>query len=346
MITKATFRHFTAFEDLVVDISPGINVFIGANATGKTHILKAIYSACAVTKTAGSFADKILRVFMPSGRKLGRLVHRRQGSSNAELAISRRLPGSSRATTLKVVFSNHASNPDSATVTGIGAWCREPIESVYIPVKEMPANAPGFHSLVASREAHFEEVYSDVVDRALLPLLKGPTDAARKRVLDHLRNAMEGKVETTNEEFFLRSRQGRLEFSLLAEGIRKLGLLWVLIQNGTLLQGSVLCWDEPEANLNPRLVRSIAEILLELSQAGVQILLATHDYVLLKELDLRAGEQDDLSFHSLWRGGRSGDIEIHSTTDYVDIHPNAIAETFDDLFDRDVDRALGAGVDR
>jgi len=346
VITKATFKQFTAFRDLTIDISPGINVFIGANGTGKTHILKAIYSACTVTKTAGSFADKVLRVFMPSERQLGRLVHRQQGSSYAELVIARRTSTSPRPNTLKLVFSNHAVNPDSAKVTGIGPWCKEALEAVYIPVKEMLANAPGFRSLVTSREAHFEEIYSDIVDRALLPLLKGPPDAKRKDALSPLQDAMKGKVVTKNEEFFLHSRQGRLEFSLLAEGIRKLGLLWVLIQNGTLLQGSVLCWDEPEANLNPRLVRSIAEILLALSRAGVQILLATHDYVLLKELDLGAEEADDVRFHSLWRDKDTGDIQVASTPDYLGIHPNAIADTFADLLNRDVERAIGVGGGR
>ena len=34
-------------------------------------------------------------------------------------------------------------------------------------------------------------------------------------------------------------------------------------------------------------------------------------------------------------------IALHSTDDYLSIHPNAIADTFMDLYDRDVERALG-----
>ena len=44
-----------------------------------------------------------------------------------------------------------------------------------------------------------------------------------------------------------------IEFTLLAEGLRKLGLLWLLIRNGSLKPGAVLFWDEPETNLNPKL---------------------------------------------------------------------------------------------
>ena len=55
------------------------------------------------------------------------------------------------------------------------------------------------------------------------------------------------------EEFFLNGEQGEIEFTLLAEGLRKLGLLWLLIRNGSLRPGAVLFWDEPETNLNPKL---------------------------------------------------------------------------------------------
>ncbi len=144
-----------------------------------------------------------------------------------------------------------------------------------------------------------------------------------------------------DEEFFLRSRQGNLEFTLLAEGMRKLGLLWLLIQNGTLLTGSVLFWDEPETNLNPKLFGPLIEILLELQRMGVQIFLATHDYVILKELDLRKKKQDKLTFHSLYRKPESGEIACHTGDTYLDIHPNTVAEAFADLYDREVKRSLG-----
>ena len=113
-------------------------------------------------------------------------------------------------------------------------------ECFYIPVKEMLSNGPGFRSLYSQREIHFEEIYADILDRAYRPPLRGPTGKARKALLAKLRKAIDGKVVTANEEFFLKNVQGDLEFTLLAEGIRKLGLLWTLIQNGTLMEGFVL----------------------------------------------------------------------------------------------------------
>ena len=128
---------------------------------------------------------------------------------------------------------------------------------------------------------------------------------------------------------------------MLAEGFRKLGLLWLLIRNGSLPDGSVLFWDEPETNLNPKMFRIVIEVLLELQRTGVQVFFATHDYVILKELDLQMKEEDEVAFHSLHRDKENGEIACHTTNRYLDIHPNAIDAAFDDLYDRQIERSLG-----
>ncbi len=333
-ITRVKFERFTAFEKLDFMASPGINVLVGANGTGKTHIMKVAYTACDVSKTKVAIAEKLIQIFLPSGRAIGRLVKRHKTSSRCALEVFR------DNKKLRVSFSNHGTVPDSARVIGAKNWAEAPIESVYIPVKEMLANAPGFRSLYSQREIHFEAVYADILTRAYRPPLRGPVDRDRKKLLSILQDIMEGKVTTKEEEFFLRNRQGNLEFSLLAEGMRKLGLLWLLIQNGALLKGSVLFWDEPETNLNPKLFGSLIEIFLTLQRAGVQIFLATHDYVILKEFDLRTKDGDKVSFHSLYRDPESKEIACHTGHSYLDIHPNTIAEAFADLYDREVKRSL------
>ena len=150
---------------------------------------------------------------------------------------------------------------------------------------------------------------------------------------------MQGKVIAKNEEFFLKSPQGELEFTLLAEGIRKLGLLWVLIQNGTLLNGSVLLWDEPETNLNPKLMRTVVEILIELQRMGVQLFISTHNYSLLKEFDLQKVGSDQVLFHSLYRDSDST-IKVNSFKDYDALTPNAIDEAFAGMLDREIQQSM------
>ncbi len=333
-ITRLRLVRFTAFEDLTLDFSPTVNVFVGANGTGKTHLMKVVYAACDITKSQVGFVEKLVRVFLPAEGAPGRLVKRYGQSTRCTIEIFR------GERNLKASFSNHTRVPGSAAVSGLKEWRASPVEAVYIPVKEMLANAPGFRSLYAQREIHFEEIYADIVDRALLPVLRGPMDARRRRLLEILQGAIEGRVQQKNEHFFLRNKQGNLEFTLLAEGFRKLGLLWLLIQNGTLLEGSVLFWDEPETNLNPSLFGKLIEILLELSRGGVQIFVATHDYLILKEFDLQKRGGDEVMFHALSRDEDSREIRCRTVNSYAQIDPNTIAQAFASVYDREVERSL------
>lgn len=343
MLDHIKLERFTAFEGLNLKFSPGLNVFIGENGCGKTHLLKLVYAACDVSTSQKTFAEKLNRVFLPSDEKIGRLVKRRTGSSTGSVEVVRtvQVDGQSKALALRLSMSNHTKEPAKATVSGAyKQWQEHPLTSVYIPVKDMMANAPGFRSLYGLRHIHFEEVYADIIDRAFLGALKGPTDKDRKHLLDILQQSMSGKVVTRNEEFFLKSPQGELEFTLLAEGIRKLGLLWVLIQNGTLLDGSVLLWDEPEANLNPKLMRTVVQILIELQRLGVQVFITTHNYNVLKEFDLQLQPQDRVLFHSMFRDAALN-VQVASFVRYDELQPNAIDDTLGELADREIRQQMG-----
>lgn len=330
-LTRLKLSKFTAFSQLQVELSPGINVFIGKNGTGKTHLLKVLYSVCKITEGKQDLSEKLVRVFMPYEDRIGRLVHRRRGVDWAKIEASR----DDRRLTFE--FSSRAS--DAPKIRNLQAWLSRKIVASYIPPKEFLSHAAGFRSLYERREVAFEEVYDDLLAQAYLPPLREQDDR-RTKVLEILRKAIEGKVILKGDEFFLKNRQGNLEFPLLAEGMRKLGLIWVLVQNGTLLGGSVLLWDEPEANLNPSLMPLLVEVLLELQRSGVQIILATHDYVVLKALDLKMRSDDQVAYHSLFRDAESGEISAATAAAYTDIHPNAILETFSDLFDQEVVRSL------
>ena len=43
-VQSLSLENFTAFEKATFDFCPGINVLIGVNATGKTHVMKVIYA--------------------------------------------------------------------------------------------------------------------------------------------------------------------------------------------------------------------------------------------------------------------------------------------------------------
>lgn len=61
-------KNFTVFEDFRIDVSSGINIFIGENGTGKTHLLKAIYAACEISKSGSSGAEFLKKCFKKMSR--------------------------------------------------------------------------------------------------------------------------------------------------------------------------------------------------------------------------------------------------------------------------------------
>ena len=64
-----------------------------------------------------------------------------------------------------------------------------------------------------------------------------------------------------------------------------------LIATGTLLDQGFLFWDEPEANLNPVLIKQVAKSILSLSSSGIQVFLATHSLFLLREIEILMSQQ-------------------------------------------------------
>lgn len=342
-ITHLKLENLTSFAELDLSFSPGVNILIGANGTGKTHLLKVLYVACAITigeDAEKGFGLKLRNVFNPYEGRVGRLARRQSTSVKTKIVITRE--GGSKLT---VDFSNHTNKVDDIRVTGESNWKKARLESAYIPVKEMLAHAPGFLATTSKREIAFEEVYPDIIKRAFLPKLMGKADQGRSRLLAALQLAIDGKVVTKGEHFFLKNKQGDLEFTLLAEGMRKLALIWLLIQNGTLLAGSVLFWDEPEANLNPSLMGKVVEVILELQRLGVQVFLSTHNYVLLKEFDLRMKRNDSIRYISLFRQEPGSGVAGHSADSYRALDPNVIADTFSGLYQRDITRALKSSAE-
>lgn len=93
-------------------------------------------------------------------------------------------------------------------------------------------------------------------------------------------------------------------------------------------------------------MRLLVHAFLELSRNGQQIILATHDYVLLKWFDLLIdkGKADHVRFHGLHFDSTNKRIQLESCDDYKRLASNAISDTFAELYDEDVRRALSGSI--
>lgn len=329
-LTRIRLRNFTVFTDFDLEFPPGVNVFLGKNGAGKTHLMKVGYAACAAARNGEDFAERLIRVFLPRRRHIGRLVTRRVGCQTSSVEVHR---GTRR---LRLEFAANSREADTARLKGGAAWQDDSLEAVYIPVEEVLSHSLGLRYLQSSPDAGSPDFRTDLIEQALRTTHGVPMDSAREDILQELR--LFGRVRVESGEFYLDCQRGNLEFPLVADGLRKLGLLWLLVRNGTLKRDSVLFWDHPEASLNPSLFGSVMEALLKLQRLGVQVFLATHDYVILKELELRRQQNDEVAFHTLFQGEDGLDTLCHTSRNYSGITPNAIAETFNSLYDRTIAR--------
>ena len=341
MINSITVKNFTAFNALDVKFSDGINVFLGANSTGKSHLLKLMYAVCAANKPLYKeltgdpkryLSDKLKGVFKPEG-KIGRLCR------NEEKAIVRVDLIPERF--IEFAFS---SDIDEVVVTDNEEYEKYSYEPVFIPPKEMLSLFEGFSSLYLKRELTIDETYFDLCQAMETPKLKGKPYEKISSLIETIKDICGGEfLLVRQKKFYYKPKKGEmLEIELAAEGFRKLGILQRLIESGHIMPGASgpLFWDEPEANLNPALVKHLVTVLLELSRKGQQIFLATHDYVVLKWLDLLSQSNDRILFHALYKNDEN-EIEINSTDDYLKICPNAIDDAYAELVDREIDHTMG-----
>jgi predicted ATPase len=322
-------KNFTAFKQADLGFAPGLNVIVGENGTGKSHLLKLAYSASYVctrnAKESGSrgplrahlqsaLAEKLTSVFRPD--ELGRLARRdRRGRQRAEVECRFSRP----VGTLSFAF-NTASKTEVDVEETPNAWIER--LPVYLPTRELLTLAPGFVSLYETSYLPFDETWRDTSLLLGAPLARGPREARIRELLTPLEDAMNGKVEVDHGgRFYLNSGGVPMEMHLVAEGLRKLAMVARLIATGALLDKGFLFWDEPEANLNPRTISVVAKTVSDLARSGIQVFLATHSLFLLREIALLMQHSEHRVTPSQFIGlhrGRSG-VEVKQGTSVDDI---------------------------
>lgn len=290
MLKTAQIKNFGPLPNDTYRFASGLNVIVGENGLGKSHLLKLLYSVLKVNAQAKEFtklelqtayADKLVGVFRPDA--LGRLVKRKQGKDRCEVRLDMHDDAQSCA------FSFATGAKSAVQVDHLPAAPFHPAPPAFIPTRELVTLCPWFGPLYDNYHLRFEESWRDTVSLLGAPSLKGPRETVVADLLRPLEAAMGGKVVVDNGtgEFYLNiPGEGNMEMTLVAEGLRKLAMLARLISTGVLLEKGCLFWDEPETNLNPKLMRVLAASIVALCQQGIQVFIATHSYFLLKELDL------------------------------------------------------------
>ena len=291
MITGLTLKNFTVFANADFEFAAGLNVIAGENGAGKSHILKVAYAINAVlargpkettstlpTKSylETAVANKLRGVLRPE--ELGRLARRQRGVNRCE--ITARFTDDDR-----IAFSFNTRSTANVTIeTTPKQWREQP--SVYLPTRELLSIYPNFVAINEQMELPFEETWSDTCRLLERPLAKGRRLDEISDLLQPMERDLDGSVVLEGGRFYIKSEAGKLEVHLVAEGLRKLAMIAQLMANGSLIGRSSLFWDEPEANLNPKIIKQVARTILQLCRIGVQVFVATHSLFLMRELEI------------------------------------------------------------
>jgi hypothetical protein len=180
---------------------------------------------------------------------------------------------------------------------------------------------PGFVSLYETSELPFEETWRDTCILLGAPLAKGPRLAKVKGLVEPLEEQLGGRVDLLDGKFYVTLPSGIIEAHLVAEGLRKLAMIARLIATGSLTRTGSLYWDEPEANLNPKIIKRVARTILQLSRSGIQVFAASHSLFLMRELDilLKTDEFQGLAVRFFGLHAGDGGVEVQQGDTVDDI---------------------------
>jgi len=340
-LKKISLENFTVFEKMGIELCGGINVFVGENGTGKTHLLKVLYVLCECEIHEVSdvspfesldFAAKISGCFQT--KLLGDLI---KNNLDTALEVGISTIGVTTNTNEHVFSIKTSIALNASSMVLYGSGIKNTVPAVFIPAKEMLTHS-GLEKDFTQRNLPFDTTLIDILNKAGVSTVKKLPDNMLA-ILDKIAQVIGGKVLFENNHYYVLKPNGsRIDFAVEAEGFKKLGLLYRLIETGNIAKGSVLIWDEPESNINPKNIPVIVDLLLDLQKSGVQIFVATHDYFFAKYLDVKKKKDDDILYHALYK---SGDTVLHECErDFAMLENNTIIKQSIELYKDEVKKVM------
>lgn len=313
-----------------------INAVIGENGSGKTFLLKALYSAVRSLEEAGRgndprtpegvLFDKLYWTFQME--RIGDLV---QKGGEGPLQFAMGMHGGQFSYSFGRDTSRAISNLRN-TVPPRNA------NSVFLPAKEVLSL---FDVILRSREVDrvfgFDDTYLDLARALQISRQKGRNYEEFAQSRERLEDIIGGRAEYDEraKRWMFRKGKSWFDIQVTAEGIKKIAILDMLLGNRYLTPDSIIFIDEPEAALHPRAIVQFLDIVATLAGRGIQIFIATHSYFVLKKLYLIAQQTEQsipLAAH---------DVDAWRLADLQDGLPeNAIVAESVRLYEQEVEIAL------
>jgi AAA15 family ATPase/GTPase len=293
MINKIELKNFGPLSAVEWSNLGKINLVIGGNGSGKTFLLKAMYSALRTLEefkrgddqrsASEILAEKLYWTFQ--AEKIGDLV-----TKGADAPLFCRMTFDNRE------FSYSFGRDTSKNISMLENHVQPRTDnSIFLPAKEVLS----LHQIILkSRELDkvfgFDDTYLDLA-RALR---QSPTGGKNYAEFARSRKSLEGIIggiveydEVSGRWQFVKGRH-KFPVGVIAEGVKKIAILDTLLGNRYLNANSIVFIDEPESALHPTAISQLLDIVSMLADRGIQFFLASHSYFVVKKLFLIAQERN------------------------------------------------------
>lgn len=293
MLNQIKLNNFGPLSNIQWSALGKINLVIGGNGSGKTFLLKAIYSSLRVLEdykrgneqrsASEILTNKLYWTFQ--AEKIGDLV-----SKGADTPLS------SQITMNDGSFSYSFGKDTSKQISNLENHVPpRGSNSVFLPAKEVLS----LHQIILkSREQDkvfgFDDTYFDLAKALRISPSKGKNFKEFAQSRQQLEGILGGVVEyeeTSGCWLFVKGRH-KFPIGVTAEGIKKIAILDTLLGNRYLDTSSVVLIDEPESALHPAAISQLLDIVAMLAERGIQFFMASHSYFVVKKLFLIAQQRN------------------------------------------------------
>lgn len=264
-----------------------INLVLGGNRTGKSFLLKALYTAMRTLEeyrrgddqstAAEILAQKLYWTFQCD--RIGDLV-----TKGADTSLSFSIDVDEKNFMYK--FGKDTTKQISSLQNDVDPRSSN---SIFLPAKEVLS----LHSIILkSRETDksfgFDDTYVDLARALRQPSRQGKNYKEFADARKSLLGIIDGRIEHDEETDRWSFRKGNQKFTIgvTAEGVKKIAILDTLLSNRYLDTHSMVFIDEPESALHPKAISELMEIIVILAKSGIQFFLASHSYFVVKKLFL------------------------------------------------------------
>ncbi len=292
MIQSIVAENLGAIKKMEAKDLGRVNLVIGPNQSGKTFLLKALFSSLKTIELYKRgrenrsdkeiLSDTLYWTFQSS--ELGGIV--RKGESNLSFSMT-----SDKKE--EFTFSFGPSTTKQANIDS-NTFSPRSSNSVLIPAKEIVSIKDIILEARQNNLFGFEEPYSDLA-KALSRTQKGKNYKSFSDARQNVGDMVGGRLVFNEEkkEWQFRDNKHRFyEINMTSEGVKKLSILDLLLGNRYLDDQSVVLIDEIEANLHPSLITRLLDTIVGLSQAGVQFFVSSHSYFVIKRLYIMAHKME------------------------------------------------------